>query len=181
MFRRRDAKLLDLYWSSCAEEIPRYKVTDDDRLEGEYELGDWIDLVEHLHLQVKDLTTKPIDLLLLDRNVYDLASYNEGKDALVPEKFFKHNYRILYKPTSEDNLLVGTALWKEDFEEKIFRFHIDLGDYWYPLNDKGNVPTHLWGNLRDGKMSKPDNRIGWRGPSIQWSLLSHCPKVVYSS
>jgi len=178
MFRRCDAQLLDVPRISRVSDIPNYKTTDDDPYGGTYTLEEWIKLTEPFHLKVKDLTGDSIQLLLLDRNVSDLANHNEGNPPLPPQHFFTNNYQIEYTP-NQDQFLEGKALWNDGQTTQKFRFHLDLGDYWFPMDKSGKVPKHMWGNLHNGKGSGPEDRIGWRGPSIPWNLLTHCPKVYY--
>lgn len=178
MFRKKDAEFLDTEpIRDTVEDIPVYKRMDDTRLGGSYSLDAWIDLMRPHQLRVQDLDGGTIDLLLLCRNVVDLAEWNEGNPPSNPELFFKNNYRILYTPR-QDNLLEGTARWDGDTMRQPFRFHLDLGTYWYPTGEEGDV-LRMWGNLHGGRRSKPGDRIGWRGPCIPWNLLSHCPTIFY--
>ena len=177
MFRRCDARWIDLPCLSNILDIPIYKAVEDDPAEGELSLEEWMIAMEPFHLRVKDITKDTIDLLLLDRNVFDLAEHNTGKPPLNPTDFFVHNYRISY--SAGEQLIEGNAMWSGDNVTQRFRLHLDLGDYWYPTDGTGNVPKHMWGNLQTGRKLNPEDRVGWRGPCMPWELLAHCPKIYY--
>lgn len=163
MFRRKDANFIGVAAPlDSIKDIPLYKKTDDDRLCGEYSLEQWITVMEPHYLRVKDLNSKRIDILFLC-HAHELTCFNQDKPSSVPQFFFRRHHRALFVPGNK-YLLHGQILWAGCHTPCRFNMRVQKNRWWTASSSSSqSAQEHYY--------------IGWRGPSISWHLLSHCPKV----
>jgi hypothetical protein len=122
-----------------------------------------------------------LEILCLDRNVWDLTMHNEENKVMSATKFFKKSYQGTYTHIEG---LKGTFLFKDiDDQPQDFEFHIEWEkNRWYPLVDgklqsdeQFTFPEEFenksWDTFSD------NTRIGWRGPMILKKWFKYLPKV----
>lgn len=137
-------------------------------------------------LKIKDFEKMKIgekkDILMLDRNVWDVLDKFPKNKAFEPQKFFiysKASFEYLGDMKIRLSYKVGKKKESDDVE-----LHVNYKrGLWYPLKngvlpakDEQNVYT-LLGKDKPWQKFKKDTFMGVRGPFIEWSNVKKLPKV----
>lgn len=146
------------------------------------------DLINYkeMHLKIEDILSlnkdDTLEIICLDRNIYDLINHNINGQLYKSNDFFKDAYQGIFKYNDK---LSGQFQFiynnePEPYRDFIFHIEYEPGN-WYPLNNDGKFPNedpqeifqfpdHVKG-LNWDKFSI-HTRIGWRGPMIKKELLN---------
>lgn len=159
------------------------------------EFDKWLERADEYAITIKKILDIPINekrrILCLDRNCYDIAAAfpNIPHTPYSPDEFFKRNY--VFDFTRRDGL-IGDWSWislSSDivYREEIREFEIDLGEFWFPL-ENNKVPERDEQGIFD--LSKHKNKhwrdldentlIGWRGVMVFWDDLEKLPYIYYT-
>jgi hypothetical protein len=121
-----------------------------------------------------------IELLCLDRNLYDFTDHHEENKIMSVSKFFDKAYQCKY---THINGLKGTIIF-DDVDTIIpFEFHLEWKENrWFPLKDgllKSDEHMQFPEEYENRSWDSFDNltRIGWRGPMIMKKYYKYLPKV----
>ena len=151
-------------------------------------ISEWINIMKHKYITIKDIEKLNkgdcIKLLAIDRNFYDLIDCNKDGVETTPEIFLQDNYIFEY---THNNGLNGMIRWVK--EEIINNFNFDINynnDYWYPLNNEGELPEEdtqrLFSlkNIKKNYKEYPEETlIGWRGPMLLWDDVINDNILLY--
>ena len=122
------------------------------------------------------------DVLMLDRNVWDVLDKKAKNKPFEPEKFFsKSKASIEYLGDMKIKLTYKINKKKQTDEVEL---HVNYKrGMWYPLKD-GILPAKdkqgvftLLGKDKPWNKFRKDTPMGIRGPMIEWSNLKKLPKV----
>jgi len=146
---------------------------------------EWEQRTEPFHLKISDVLNltigQSIKLLLLDRNVWDVANTDESCSELPqdPAYYFRHNTAEFIKQEHLKGKMVfnwdGNCTLKErTFEDWEFEIEFKPNN-WYPLKD-GKLPEQDQGFFhfdwrRHWSEFDRGTHIGFRGPAILWSVV----------
>jgi len=145
----------------------------------------FIQETDPFHLRIDDIIKlnpgDQIDVLCLDRNIFDTTSHNEENIVMSVKKFFQASYQGTYTHVTG---LKGTFKFTNiDYEDQNFEFHIEWKkDNWYPLkngkleSDEQFIFPSEFEN-RSWESFSSETRIGWRGPMILKKWYKYLPKV----
>jgi len=136
------------------------------------------------HLRIKNIIKlnkgDKLDIICLDRNLYDLTSHHEENKVLSPINFFDKSYKGVY---IHDHNLSGTFIFDNILDNEPFEFHIEWkNNSWYPLKD-GKLQSDEQFTFPIEFENKSWNdfnimtRIGWRGPMLLKKHLKYLPKI----
>ena len=151
-------------------------------------INSWLNIMKDKYITIKDIEKLNkgdcVKLLAIDRNFYDLIDNNETGIEMPPDIFLQDNYIFEY---THNNKLNGMIRWIK--EENINNFNFDINynnDYWYPLNNEGELPEEdpqrLFSlkNIKKNYKEYPEETlIGWRGPMLLWEDVINDNILLY--
>lgn len=124
-----------------------------------------------------------LELLLLDRNLYDITmSVNKPNKLYKPTYFFRKNKAIFIKDEGSKGMIKWS--WSKKFEP--FELEVEWKSYhWYPLTDgilpAKNIQTKqklLGKNISWDQLSLK-TRVGWRGEMVKWSDVKNMSSLFW--
>ncbi len=146
--------------------------------------GEWLTIDDIMKLEPGD----ELELLALDRNVWDIAcSINDEGKKYTAKHFFRNN-KVLY--THETDLKGTLILYYNSDDYPIDEFEFDIewekGE-WYPLvngmlpkEDPQGFSKFPDGMTLDWKRYPVTTHIGYRGPMVKWKRMGDLPKIYYN-
>lgn len=124
-----------------------------------------------------------IELLPLDRNLYDIIEEDNKPNQLYKPTYFFRKNKVVFKKIEGSKGMIKWG-WNKKFEP--FELQVEWEKFnWYPLIDEvlpaKNIQTEqrLLGKNMSWNQLPLKIKVGWRGPMIKWSDVKKMPSLFW--